>query len=295
MEDVPLMICVARSSEVCRNLNKSLPQVEFSLGTVTFESVGRGGTVKTRTTKNLPAREGKALIHKLELLKDTRPQYWYHEFIVLTLSYAGENRFLYLEHCWRANTGPLGEWIPLTSGSLAGSQKDRADGAMFYKTDDSEERDRRRCTMTVLEIQFADSPAHDTHAITLHTIAKILKQIETEHPSYALFSANCWAWSRGIVMAILLESRPSRRTTQTVTMSGTDITSDQLIFYLTTEYGAFGGLLLHCIGVSLIFQRVRLPDSLTSQRKAGETYIGVNITFCEAFAFSMASLTSHFG
>jgi hypothetical protein len=217
---------------------------------VTSESVGRGG-VKTRTIKNLPASEGKALIHKLELLKDTRPQYWYHEFIVLTLSYAGENRFLYLEHSWRANTGP-GEWIPLTSGSLAGSQKDRADGAMFYKTDDSEERDRRRCTMTVLEIQFADlAPAHDT--ITLHTIAKILKQIETEHLSYALFSANCWAWSRGIVLAILLESRPSRRTIQTVTMSGKDVTSDQLMFYLMTEYGAFGGLLLHCIGACLIF------------------------------------------
>ncbi|OJA09653.1 hypothetical protein AZE42_06025 [Rhizopogon vesiculosus] len=198
----------------------------------------RGPTVKN--TKFRVAREGKALIHKLELLKDTRLSHWRHECIVLTLSYASEDRLLYLEHFWDADTR-LGEWIPLTSSSLAGSQKTSAGEAMFYRTNDSAEHDRRRCTMTVFEIEFSGPPARDP--TTLHTIAKILRQFGKEHPAYALFSANCWAWSRGIVMAIALESS----NIQTVTMSGKDIILDQLKIYLMTEYGAFGGSLLRCI------------------------------------------------
>jgi len=248
-------------------LYKSQPQLEIQVDdTVTSESAAgnrRGPIVKN--IKILPAREGEALIHKLELLKDTRFSQWRHEFIVLTLSYAGKNRLLYLEHSWDADTR-LGELMPflnLTSSNLFGSQKTSADETMFYRANDSEEHDRRRYTMTVFEIQFSD---HD-QAVTLHTIAKILRQIGRQHPAYALFSANCWAWSRGIVMALVLESR----NIQTVTMSGKDVTLDQLKFYLMTEYGAFGGLLLRCIGTCRISQRVSPPNSLESQRKGGET------------------------
>ncbi|KAG0696791.1 hypothetical protein DFH29DRAFT_183320 [Suillus ampliporus] len=197
-----------------------------------------GPTVKK--IKTSASRYGKAVIHKLELLKDTRFSHWRHEFIVLTLSYANERRLLYLEHFWDADTG-LGEWVPLTSSSLTGSQKASADEAMFYKPDDPVEHDHRRSTTTVLEIQFSGPPACDP--VTLHSIARILRQIGMKHPAYALFSANCWAWSRGIVMAIALESR----NVETVTMSGRDVTLDQLKIYLMTEYGAFGGLLLRCI------------------------------------------------
>ncbi|KAG2040416.1 hypothetical protein BDR03DRAFT_948671 [Suillus americanus] len=186
------------------------------------------------------SKYGKALIHKLELLKDTRVSHWRHEFIVLTLTYANERRLLYLEHSWHG-TG-LGERIPVTLSSLVGSQKGSADEAMFYKPNDPHEDHRRRCTMTVLEIQFS---AHPTHSpVTLHSIARILRQTGKKHEAYALFSANCWAWSRGIVMAIALESSSN---VETVTMVGRDITLHQLKYYLLTEYGAFGGMLLHCI------------------------------------------------
>ncbi|KAG1818869.1 hypothetical protein EV424DRAFT_956199 [Suillus variegatus] len=194
----------------------------------------------TSTVKTTASKYGKALIHKLELLKDTRFSHWRHEFIVLTLTYASETRLLYLEHSWDG-TG-LGERIPVTLSSLVGSQKGSADEAMFYKPNDPHENHRRKCTMTVLEIQFSD---HSTHSpVTLHSIARILRQIGTKHKAYALFSANCWAWSRGIVMAIAIESSSN---VETVTMSGRDVTLDQLKIYLLTEYGAFGGLLLHCI------------------------------------------------
>jgi len=211
------------------------------------------GDPTVKKPKILPAREGKALIHKLELLKDTRFYHWLHEFVVLTLSYAGERRLLYLEHFWLADTG-LKEWIPLTSSSLAGSQKPSADDAMFYKTDDPEEHERRRFTTTVFEIQFSVSPARDP--VTLRTIAKILRQLSMDHPAYALFSANCWAWSRGIVMAITQESRNIQTVT---TMSRTDVTSDQLKYYLMTEYGAFGSLLLRCIGMFHASRCIRPP------------------------------------
>jgi hypothetical protein len=180
----------------------------------------------------------------LELLKDTRFSHWRHEFIVLTLSYASERRLLYLEHSWHG-TGPLGERIPVTLSSLVGSQKGSADEAMFYKPNDPHEDQRRRCTMTVLEIQFSDHPTHSP--VTLLSIARILMQMGTKHTAYALFSANCWAWSRGIAMAIAVESSSN---VETVTMTGRDVTLAQLKIYLLTEYGAFGGLLLRCIGMS---------------------------------------------
>ncbi|KAG1805455.1 uncharacterized protein BJ212DRAFT_867687 [Suillus subaureus] len=114
---------------------------------------------------------------------------------------------------------------------------------MFYKPNDPHEDHRRRYTMTVFEIQFSAHPTH-TSPVTLHSIARILRQMGTKHGAYALFSANCWAWSRGIVMAIALESSSN---VETVTMTGKDITLHQLKYYLLTEYGAFGGMLLHCI------------------------------------------------
>ncbi|KAG1722683.1 uncharacterized protein EDB91DRAFT_1174235 [Suillus paluster] len=225
-----------RIDDFCsRVLGEYLVPVDETPGTAPGPSIA-----KSTNTKTSGSRYGKALIHKLELLKDTRFSHWRHELIVLTLSYASERRLLYLEHFWDADTG-LGEWVPLTSDSLAGSQKDSADEAMFYKPDDPVEHDRRRFTMTVLEIQFSDPPARDP--VTLHSIAKILGQVGKKHPAYALFSANCWAWSRGIVLVIALESRNIK----TVTMLGRDVTSDQLKIYLMTEYGAFGGLLLRCI------------------------------------------------
>lgn len=242
----------------------------------------------TSTVKTTASKYGKALIHKLELLKDTRFSHWRHEFIVLTLTYASETRLLYLEHSWDG-TG-LGERIPVTLSSLVGSQKGSADEAMFYKPNDPHENHRRKCTMTVLEIQFSD---HSTHSpVTLHSIARILRQIGTKHKAYALFSANCWAWSRGIVMAIAIESSSN---VEIVTMSGRDVTLDQLKIYLLTEYGAFGGLLLHCIGVSRTSQCTILADSLNSQRKGGMTYVGTSIVLCDVFASFVASLVSDFG
>lgn len=217
--------------------NSEYQQAAGSVTTIKDETLSPGPspTVKTGASKY-----GKALIHKLELLKDTRLSHWRHEFIVLTLTYTSERRLLYLEHSWHG-TG-LGERIPVTLSSLVGSQKGSADEAMFYKPNDPHEDDRRRHTMTVFEIQFS---AHSTHSpVTLHSIARILRQMGTKHEAYALFSANCWAWSRSIVMAIAIESSSN---IETVIMSGRDVTSQQLKIYLSTEYGAFGGLLLRCI------------------------------------------------
>lgn len=198
-----------------------------------------GGSVTTTPTAKTASKYRKAVVHKLELLKDIRFSHWRHEFIVLTLSYASERRLLYLEHSWDG-TG-LGERIPVTLSSLVGSQKGSADQAMFYKPNDPHEDQRRRCTMNVLEIQFSDHPTHSP--VTLHSIARILMQMGTKHTAYALFSANCWAWSRGIAMAIAIESGSN---VEAVTMTGRDVTLHQLKIYLLTEYGAFGGLLLRC-------------------------------------------------
>ncbi|KAG1778886.1 hypothetical protein EV702DRAFT_142800 [Suillus placidus] len=219
------------------------------LGNSEYQQVG-DSPITAKKDENIPgtapvvktsaSKYGKALIHKLELLKDTRFSHWRHEFIVLTLTYASERRLLYLEHSWHG-TG-LGERIPVTLSSLVGSQKASADEAMFYKPNDPHEDHRRRCTMTVLEIQFSDHPTHTP--VTLHSIARILRQMGTKHKAYALFSANCWAWSRGIVMSIAIDSSSN---VETVTMLGRDVTLHQLKIYLLTEYGAFGGLLLRCI------------------------------------------------
>ncbi|KAG2130158.1 uncharacterized protein EDB93DRAFT_87926 [Suillus bovinus] len=213
------------------------------LGNLEYQQVGDSdGTPGTAPpVKTSASKYGKALIHKLELLKDTRFSHWRHEFIVLTLTYASERRVLYLEHSWHGGAG-LGERIPVTLSSLFSSQKGSADEAMFYKPNDPHEDHRRKCTMTLLEIQFSDHPTHSP--VTLHSIARILRQMGTKHKAYALFSANCWAWSRGIAMAVAIESSSN---VEIVTMSGRDVTLHQLKIYLLTEYGAFGGLLLHCI------------------------------------------------
>ncbi|KAG2136645.1 hypothetical protein DEU56DRAFT_901522, partial [Suillus clintonianus] len=209
------------------------------LGDVESEKLKTGGTGVDETPETAPTVE--TTIHKVELLKDTRFSDWRHEFVVLTLTYDGERRLLYLEHSWGG--AGLKERIPVpTLRSLFGSQKDSADGAEFYKPNDPHEQDRRRFTMTVLEIQFSGPPAHKP--VTLHSIARILTQLGTKHEAYALFSANCWAWSRSIVLTMALEFW---RNVETVTMSGRVVTLDQLKFYLMTEYGAFGGMLLYCI------------------------------------------------
>jgi len=93
-------------------------------------------------------------------------------------------------------------------------------------------------------------------------------------------------------MAIAIESSSN---VETVIMAGRDITLHQLKYYLLTEYGAFGGMLLRCIGTSRTSQRTLLADSLKSQRKGGMTYVGTSIVFCDVFASFMASLASDFG
>jgi hypothetical protein len=117
---------------------------------------------------------------------------------------------------------------------------------MFYKPGDSEEIGRREWTTSVLEVYI--DMAHAGTRFTLYYLANILRKYQNDHPMYRLFGANCWAWSRAIILDII---KPPRRI-ERVTMANKDpdITPDQLKIYLMTEYGAWGGLLLRCVGES---------------------------------------------
>jgi hypothetical protein len=183
-----------------------------------------------------------ARIHRVELLKDMRIVDWdlhvhlKHEFLVFSLSYNGEESLLYFEHWWGDDSE-----VPIAHRSA-----EELDELMFYKPGDSEEIGRREWTTSVLEVYI--DMTHAGTRFTLYYLANILRKYQNDHPMYRLFGANCWAWSRAIILDII---KPPRRI-ERVTMANKDpdITPDQLKIYLMTEYGAWGGLLLRCVGES---------------------------------------------
>ncbi|OBZ70316.1 hypothetical protein A0H81_09603 [Grifola frondosa] len=161
---------------------------------------------ETEKTRRADARGG-ARVTRLELLKDTRLAHWRHEFLVLTLIYHDEERYLYLEHSWEADT-PLGGRIPLAWGS----QKGAADDVMFYRVGENEERERRKQTTSLIDVHFA---AASDEPLTLRIVALLLRQLRKNTQYHAAVGGTL---------------QP--------------VTADQLKIYLMTEYGAWGGLLL---------------------------------------------------
>ena len=95
---------------------------------------------------------------------------------------------------------------------------------------------------TVFEIRLRPS------AFTLKDLAKILEDesYEKKYPEYGLFSANCWAWSRGLLLDII--HHPHATTSEILKTNGKEmvpITVEEMKLYMLTEYGAYGRLLLH--------------------------------------------------
>ena len=83
---------------------------------------------------------------------------------------------------------------------------------------------------------------------TLKDLAKILEDesYEDKYPKYGLFSANCWAWSRGFLFDIV--RHPRAVTSEILKTNGKEmvpITVEEMKVYMLTEYGAYGRLLLH--------------------------------------------------
>jgi hypothetical protein len=182
-----------------------------------------------------------ARIHRIELLKDIRIVDWdlhvhlKHEFLVFSLTYDGDESLLYFEHAW----GDESE-VPVAHGSA-----EDLDELMFYKPGDSEENGRREWTTSLLEIRIDMS--YTASPFTLRSLAEILRHYQNDHPMYRLFGANCWAWSRAIILDII--NPPHRIERVLMANKYQDITPEQLKIYLMTEYGAWGGLLLRFIDI----------------------------------------------
>ncbi len=95
----------------------------------------------------------------------------------------------------------------------------------------------------VFEIKLRSS------TFTLKDLAKILddESYEEKYPHYGLFSANCWAWSRGFLFDIIIRHSTSA-TFEILKTNGKEmvpVTVEEMKLYLLTEYGAYGRMLLH--------------------------------------------------
>jgi hypothetical protein len=184
-----------------------------------------------------------AQIHRIELLKDIRIIDWdlhvhlKHEFLVFALTHNGKESLLYFEHAW----GDESE-VPVAHGN-AGD----LDELMFYSPGDGEENGRREWTTSLLEIHI--DPSYSGSPLTLQSLAEILRRYQKDHPMYRLFGANCWAWSRAIILDIV--NPPQRIERVMMANKGQDVTPEQLKIYMMTEYGAWGGLLLRFIGKTI--------------------------------------------
>jgi hypothetical protein len=83
---------------------------------------------------------------------------------------------------------------------------------------------------------------------TLKDLAEILGSVsyEEKYPTYGLFSANCWSWSRGFLLDIIFNPRIA--TSEILKTNGREmvpITVEEMKLYMLTEFGAYGRLLLH--------------------------------------------------
>jgi hypothetical protein len=216
-------------------------------------------------------------IYRIELLKDLRPlEHYTHEFLVFSfrLEEKGE-KYLYLEReasdasplifpilrylarsrpfsfllspsCRRilAPLEPLLKKCPLSSLELDSFtlEEPSAGDLLNFLTPGEEDDEERRChVQSIFEVQ----PNPSEKPFTLRSLVKLMRDLQTKHPKYRLLGANCWSWSRAMLLSIILDWH----NIQSATYKGRTLTFMELKVYLTTMYGAWGGLLLRFIGM----------------------------------------------
>lgn len=169
---------------------------------------------------------------------------------------AGE--ILYLERSWDHETDEGWEaWIPPLFGerTVAGADGQRRspeyDEAFFFEEGDEQEQERRRNSVTLFAIHFRRDVGSSSSPLTLRTVCEVLLDYHDKHPAYILLDANCWAWSRAILLAVV--SKADNVSSIVINKKSEPVTPEQFKMYLFTEYGAWGGMLLHVIGAYLLF------------------------------------------
>lgn len=204
--------------------------------------------------KALRSPKGLAHINSIELLKDSRIDHFKHEWLVLWLSHETERYILHLERSWDHETDEGWEaWIPplfgqRTIAGVDGQQRNpEYDEAFFFQEGDEQEQERRRDSVTIFAIQF-HAGCSSSSPLTLRTVCEVLLDYHDKHPAYILLGANCWAWSRAVLLAVV--SKADNVSSIVINKKSEPVTPEQFKMYLFTEYGAWGGMLLHVIGAS---------------------------------------------
>lgn len=214
-------------------------------------------------------------ISRIELLKDLRYlDHYRHEFLVFSLRVQGKgDRYLYMERedsdastlffpllrrlasmrpfsyllaptCRRifAPFRPLLDIWPFNELELDRftlEELPAGDLLSFFTPGEPADKSRREHVQSVFDVHLELSK----NPFTLRRLIQLMRDLQEGHPKYRLLGANCWSWSRAMLLSIALEECGIRE----IHYKGRTVTSGELKAYLTTMYGAWGGLLLRFI------------------------------------------------
>ncbi|CAA7264014.1 unnamed protein product [Cyclocybe aegerita] len=185
-------------------------------------------------------------VSRIELLKDTRTvDHWRHEFLVFTIAHEDQELYLYFERELDEDVEGLKAKAAFARELFRGPALDIL---MFHERGSEKDVETRSWTKAVFEIKLRSSP--EVEPFTLKDLAKILKDesYEEKYPRYGLFSANCWAWSRSLLLDVIRRPQAARAVSEILKTNGREmvpITVEEMKLYMLTEYGAYGRLLLH--------------------------------------------------
>ncbi|KAJ3507312.1 hypothetical protein NLJ89_g6373 [Agrocybe chaxingu] len=200
-------------------------------------------------------------VTKIELLKDTRMvDHWRHEFLVFTTTHEEQELYLYFERELDEDVEGFKAKAAFARGLFRGPALDIL---MFHERGSEKDVETKTWTKAVFEIKLRSSP--EVEPFTLKDLAKILKDesYEEKYSRYGLFSANCWAWSRGFLFDIIHRPQAARAISEILKTNGREmvpITVEEMKLYMLTEafpeflnpYGIRIILLLYSILHSLV-------------------------------------------
>ncbi|KAF8161526.1 hypothetical protein B0H34DRAFT_673438 [Crassisporium funariophilum] len=155
------------------------------------------------------SRNASAQITRTELLKDSRVyEHWSHKFLAFTVLRGKQEHMLYSR---------------------------ATDTLRFCKPGDERDIEKRA---------FANAGV----SLKLSNFAQLLehKSYSSKYAYYGLFSANCWAWSRGILFDLV--RHPCATVAEVLKSNGgatSPMTPEELELCFSTEYGAYGRAVLH--------------------------------------------------
>ncbi|KAF9524780.1 hypothetical protein CPB83DRAFT_860688 [Crepidotus variabilis] len=169
-------------------------------------------------------------------------EHWHHEFLVFTIIHEERELYLYFERELDEN---IEEWRGVVAFARALFRGEALDILWFHESGSEKDTETKKWAKAIFELELESSP--DVEPFTLKHLARILGDgsYEEKYPKYGLFSANCWAWSRGFLFDITQHVDVTTKIRKTNGKEMVPITLEEMRLYMLTEYGAYGRLLLH--------------------------------------------------